>query len=60
MQAAKGDEKRRDAARPLQLTMKRGYEVLRDPHLNKVGAGGAGAPLGEQGRAAPALAAAPG
>ncbi|XP_066035712.1 NADP-dependent malic enzyme isoform X1 [Chamaea fasciata] len=35
MQAAKGDEKRRDAARPLQLTMKRGYEVLRDPHLNK-------------------------
>ncbi|NXR42341.1 MAOX enzyme, partial [Zosterops hypoxanthus] len=25
----------RDAARPLQLTMKRGYEVLRDPHLNK-------------------------
>ncbi|XP_066171179.1 NADP-dependent malic enzyme [Sylvia atricapilla] len=35
MQATKGDEKRRDAARPLQLTMKRGYEVLRDPHLNK-------------------------
>ncbi|NXG26315.1 MAOX enzyme, partial [Grallaria varia] len=25
----------RDAGRPLQLTMKRGYEVLRDPHLNK-------------------------
>ncbi|XP_059698528.1 NADP-dependent malic enzyme [Haemorhous mexicanus] len=35
MQAGKGDERRRDAARPLQLTMKRGYEVLRDPHLNK-------------------------
>ncbi|OWK63476.1 NADP-dependent malic enzyme [Lonchura striata] len=35
MQARKGDEKKRDAARPLQLTMKRGYEVLRDPHLNK-------------------------
>uniref|UniRef100_A0A674HAE4 Malic enzyme n=1 Tax=Taeniopygia guttata TaxID=59729 RepID=A0A674HAE4_TAEGU len=35
MQAGKGDEKKRDAARPLQLTMKRGYEVLRDPHLNK-------------------------
>ncbi|XP_036235239.1 NADP-dependent malic enzyme isoform X1 [Molothrus aeneus] len=35
MQAGKGDEKRRDAARPLQLTMKRGYDVLRDPHLNK-------------------------
>lgn len=32
----------RDAARPLQLTMKRGYEVLRDPHLNKVGAGAPG------------------
>ncbi|KAI1241111.1 hypothetical protein IHE44_0009573 [Lamprotornis superbus] len=35
MQAGKGDEKKGDAARPLQLTMKRGYEVLRDPHLNK-------------------------
>ncbi|XP_030800249.1 NADP-dependent malic enzyme isoform X1 [Camarhynchus parvulus] len=35
MQAGKGDEKRQDAARPLQLTMKRGYDVLRDPHLNK-------------------------
>ncbi|XP_039424094.1 NADP-dependent malic enzyme [Corvus cornix cornix] len=35
MQAGKAAEKRRDAARPLQLTMKRGYEVLRDPHLNK-------------------------
>ncbi|XP_053793882.1 NADP-dependent malic enzyme isoform X1 [Vidua chalybeata] len=35
MQGGKGDEKRRDAARSLQLTMKRGYEVLRDPHLNK-------------------------
>ncbi|XP_068867335.1 NADP-dependent malic enzyme isoform X2 [Aphelocoma coerulescens] len=35
MQAEKAAEKRRDAARPLQLTMKRGYEVLRDPHLNK-------------------------
>ncbi|XP_014733269.1 PREDICTED: NADP-dependent malic enzyme isoform X1 [Sturnus vulgaris] len=35
MQAGKGDDKKRDAARPLQLTMKRGYEVLRDPHLNK-------------------------
>lgn len=35
MQAGKGDGKKRDAARPLQLTMKRGYEVLRDPHLNK-------------------------
>ncbi|XP_021401775.2 NADP-dependent malic enzyme [Lonchura striata] len=35
MQARKGDEVKRDAARPLQLTMKRGYEVLRDPHLNK-------------------------
>lgn len=35
MQAGKAAEKRREAARPLQLTMKRGYEVLRDPHLNK-------------------------
>ncbi|XP_041268338.1 NADP-dependent malic enzyme [Onychostruthus taczanowskii] len=35
MQAGKGDEKKRDGARTLQLTMKRGYEVLRDPHLNK-------------------------
>ncbi|XP_048152179.1 NADP-dependent malic enzyme isoform X1 [Corvus hawaiiensis] len=35
MQAGKAAEKKRDAARPLQLTMKRGYEVLRDPHLNK-------------------------
>ncbi|XP_032910671.1 NADP-dependent malic enzyme [Catharus ustulatus] len=35
MQAGKEDGKKRDAARPLQLTMKRGYEVLRDPHLNK-------------------------
>ncbi|NXH46486.1 MAOX enzyme, partial [Dicaeum eximium] len=35
MQAGKGDEKKRGAARPLQLTMKRGYDVLRDPHLNK-------------------------
>ncbi|KAM6405027.1 NADP-dependent malic enzyme [Pluvialis apricaria] len=25
----------RGAGRPLQVTMKRGYEVLRDPHLNK-------------------------
>lgn len=49
MQAGKGDGKKRDAARPLQLTMKRGYEVLRDPHLNKVGAGRAGARLGEEG-----------
>lgn len=32
-----------DAGRPLQFTMKKGYEVLRDPHLNKVGAGSAGA-----------------
>ncbi|XP_064268609.1 NADP-dependent malic enzyme isoform X1 [Passer domesticus] len=35
MQAGKGDQKKRDGARTLQLTMKRGYEVLRDPHLNK-------------------------
>ncbi|XP_057225601.1 NADP-dependent malic enzyme [Malurus melanocephalus] len=35
MQSGKAAENRRDAARPLQLTMKRGYEVLRDPHLNK-------------------------
>ncbi|XP_039583438.1 NADP-dependent malic enzyme [Passer montanus] len=35
MQAGKGDHKKRDGARTLQLTMKRGYEVLRDPHLNK-------------------------
>ncbi|XP_042659578.1 NADP-dependent malic enzyme [Tyto alba] len=34
MQAGKAAESR-DAGRPLQLTMKRGYEVLRDPHLNK-------------------------
>ncbi|KAM9267736.1 NADP-dependent malic enzyme [Cariama cristata] len=34
MQAGKAAESR-DAGRPLQVTMKRGYEVLRDPHLNK-------------------------
>ncbi|KAM9382578.1 NADP-dependent malic enzyme [Phaethornis superciliosus] len=34
MQARKTGESR-DAGRPLQFTMKRGYEVLRDPHLNK-------------------------
>ncbi|XP_075270555.1 NADP-dependent malic enzyme [Opisthocomus hoazin] len=34
MQAEKAAESR-GAGRPLQLTMKRGYEVLRDPHLNK-------------------------
>ncbi|XP_027743603.1 NADP-dependent malic enzyme isoform X2 [Empidonax traillii] len=35
MQAGKAAESRQNAGRPLQLTMKRGYEVLRDPHLNK-------------------------
>ncbi|KAM9196371.1 NADP-dependent malic enzyme isoform 1-T1 [Mergus octosetaceus] len=35
MQGAGKAAQSRDAARPLQLTMKRGYEVLRDPHLNK-------------------------
>ncbi|XP_071404782.1 NADP-dependent malic enzyme [Pithys albifrons albifrons] len=35
MQAGKAAESRRDAGRPLQHTMKRGYEVLRDPQLNK-------------------------
>ncbi|XP_051469333.1 NADP-dependent malic enzyme [Apus apus] len=34
MQAGKTGESR-GAGRPLQVTMKRGYEVLRDPHLNK-------------------------
>ncbi|XP_068264037.1 NADP-dependent malic enzyme [Nyctibius grandis] len=34
MQAGKAAESR-GAGRPLQVTMKRGYEVLRDPHLNK-------------------------
>lgn len=34
MQTEKAAESR-DAGRPLQVTMKRGYEVLRDPHLNK-------------------------
>ncbi|XP_076189265.1 NADP-dependent malic enzyme isoform X2 [Aptenodytes patagonicus] len=34
MQAGKAAESR-DAGRPLQVTMKRGYDVLRDPHLNK-------------------------
>ncbi|XP_059687277.1 NADP-dependent malic enzyme [Gavia stellata] len=34
MQAGKAPESR-EAGRPLQVTMKRGYEVLRDPHLNK-------------------------
>ncbi|XP_049674263.1 NADP-dependent malic enzyme [Accipiter gentilis] len=34
MQAGKAAGSR-DAGRPLQATMKRGYDVLRDPHLNK-------------------------
>ncbi|XP_074778841.1 NADP-dependent malic enzyme [Athene noctua] len=34
MQAGKAAESR-DTGRRLQVTMKRGYEVLRDPHLNK-------------------------
>ena len=34
MQAGKAAGSR-EGGRPLQLTMKRGYEVLRDPHLNK-------------------------
>ncbi|KAM6083026.1 NADP-dependent malic enzyme [Chlamydotis macqueenii] len=34
MQAGKAAESQA-AGRPLQVTMKRGYEVLRDPHLNK-------------------------
>ncbi|XP_075001498.1 NADP-dependent malic enzyme [Calonectris borealis] len=34
MQTEKAAESR-DAGQPLQVTMKRGYEVLRDPHLNK-------------------------
>ncbi|KAM9298199.1 NADP-dependent malic enzyme [Morus bassanus] len=34
MQAGKAAGSR-DAGRPVQVTMKRGYEVLRDPHLNK-------------------------
>lgn len=43
MQAGKAAGSR-DAGRPLQATMKRGYDVLRDPHLNKVRAAGTGAP----------------
>ncbi|XP_025976820.1 NADP-dependent malic enzyme [Dromaius novaehollandiae] len=34
MQAGKAAASR-EGGKPLQLTMKRGYEVLRDPHLNK-------------------------
>ncbi|XP_075603715.1 NADP-dependent malic enzyme [Balearica regulorum gibbericeps] len=34
MQTGKAAESR-GAGRPVQVTMKRGYEVLRDPHLNK-------------------------
>ncbi|NXH21686.1 MAOX enzyme, partial [Bucco capensis] len=35
MQAGKAAAESREAGQPLQVTMKRGVEVLRDPHLNK-------------------------
>lgn len=52
MQAGKAAESR-EGGRPLQLTMKRGYEVLRDPHLNKVGAGASPLPSAACLRAVP-------
>lgn len=52
MQAGKAAGSR-EGGRPLQLTMKRGYEVLRDPHLNKVGAGASPLPSAACLRAGP-------